>query len=172
MKRRVVATGIARGYAKDEKDSDRLKKAGVRTIYRLDKGEALGKFKMRDGENLGVVDGLRIFGERRSQIASAIKLIHSWGATVVDAESRENSRDHGIQMLDDALKPRRPTGYMAELQERSVKSRLKDGRSPKREALAAWRNPRLKLKEVLEVTNWPQSTLYNTFGPRFKVKMD
>src|ERR1700730_13587256 len=93
------ASGIIRGYARDKKDEARLRAAGVKTIYRADKGETPGKFKMRKGETLGVVDGLLAFGNAKSDMVAGVKLVHSWGASVRDAETGLCSRSDGAEMM-------------------------------------------------------------------------
>jgi len=160
-------TKIARGYARDESDSKRLKAAGVNTIYRADKGETLDRFKMRAGEFLGVVDGLRVFGGKRD-IGQAIKLIHSWGCVVIDAETGLQSRHDGVEMMRQALAPKLRPGVAEEMQALSVKSRIDDGRLTERKAKMIWHNLGYTVAEAMELTGWPQSTMYFKFGPRRK----
>jgi len=167
MKKPVGATKITRGYARNESDSKRLKAAGVKTIYRADKGETLDRFKMRAGEFLGVVDGLRAFGGKRD-IGQAVKLVHSWGAIVIDAETGLQSRHDGVEMMRQALAPQLKPGRAEEMQALSVKSRLNDGRVSERKAKMIWRNLSFTITEAVELTGWPQSTLYFEFGPRRK----
>lgn len=169
MKNGKPAIGIVRGYARDKKDAARLKAAGVKTLYIQDEGEVLGEsFKMRRGEGLGVVDGLRVFGATRIPIAKAVKLVHSWGATIIDAETQKNSRDDGVEMMNDALAPpKQSPEYMAALQEASVDSRIK-GRMPKKQAHKIWHgNPTLSNAEVLDLMpGWTEGTAYNHFDKR------
>jgi hypothetical protein len=167
MGKEIKAIGIARGYARHERDEKRLRAAGVKTIYRSDKGETLGKFKMRDGEYLGVVDGLKAFGEGRRDMVAAVKLVHSWGATVIDAETKLCSRRDGAEMLHLALTPRNLSPEHASLmQAKSARARIK-GRMPQREALIIWRNPKLSVAEAIDLmTGWTQSTAYNQLGVR------
>lgn len=163
------AIKIVRGYARDQKDAARLKAAGVRTIYSQAEGEMLGeRFKMRNGEGLCVVDGLRTFGATRIPISRAVKLVHSWGATIIDAETHKNSRDDGVEMLNEALAPPKPSPeYMAALQEASVDSRV-IGRMPKKLAHKVWHgNPTLSNAEVLDLMpGWTETTAYNQLGKR------
>src|SRR5579859_6203841 len=107
------ASRITRGYGPDRKAVARLKAVGVRTVYCGADGEVPGKFRLRKGETLGVVDGLRAFGSQRKEMAAAVKLVHSWGATIVDADTGYNSREHGVEMLDAALTPQRLTSEQA-----------------------------------------------------------
>ena len=62
---------IVRGFAKNQREEDALRDYGVTTIYRADRGEVLGKFRMRRGELLGVVN-LRAFGPARRDMVAAI----------------------------------------------------------------------------------------------------
>lgn len=158
---------ITRGYAATKADKERLAAAGIKTIYRAYDGETLDRFKMRKGEYLGVVDGLRAFGEGRREMAAAVKLVHSWGATVIDAETGLCSRRDGVEMLHRALSPKGPSAeFAAQMQALAVRERVK-GRMPKREALILWRNPRLSTKEAIELmTKWSQSAAYNQLGKR------
>jgi len=167
MKKVLGANKVARGYARDESDSKRLKAAGVKTIYRADRGETLDRFRMRNGEFLGVVDGLRAFGGRR-EIGKAVKLIHSWGCTVIDAETGLQSRQDGVEMMRQAIAPKLKPGRAEELQILSAKSRTDDGRLSKRKAEMIWRNRGYTVEETVELSGWPQATAYHVFGPRFK----
>lgn len=172
MKPSPPAIKIVRGYARDEKDHDRLRAAGVRTVYRADKGETFERFKLRSGEGLGVVDGLLTLGENRQAITKAIAVIHGWGAVLIDAETGKNSRDHAFEMMSDALDPAKPSAeYMRILQKKSAEKRRRN-RTPRmseREALPVWRNPKLTVKEALAIIAWPQATAYHILGKRFVV---
>lgn len=161
------ATGNAiRGYARNAADEKRLRDAGVKTIYRADKGETPGRFKMRKGELLGVVDGLRAFGEARRDLIAAERMIHGWGAVIADVETGLRSDRNGIEMMARALGPNRPSAEFKEMQAKSVRERVK-GRMPKREALAIWRNPKLSVREAIELMKgWTQTTAYNQLGKR------
>ena len=154
---------VARGFARNSADERRLKTAGVKTIYRADKGEMPGKFKMRRGELLGVVDGLLAFGTAKRDWTAAEKLVHSWGAVIFDVETKLRSDQNGATMFDYALRPRRPSETYQAMQAASVEKRTKDGRVGKRAAERIWRNQRLSVKEKVDLTGWPQATLYNTF---------
>lgn len=162
---------IARGFARDEKDERRLRAAGVRTIFRADKNEGLSRIKMRDGEYLGVVDGLKALADHRAIIAKEVKKIHDAGATVIDAETGLQSRIDGVEMMRLALAPKGISKERsAEFQAQSVKSRLDDGRMDERRAKALWHDDRHKLEEFEEITGWPRSTANAKWGPRFKLK--
>lgn len=168
MKNGKSAIKIVRGYARDEKDAARLKAAGVRTIY-TQPDEMLGEhFKMRNGEGLGVVDGFRVFGTTRIPITKAVKLVHSWGATIIDAETHKNSRDDGVEMMNEALAPPKFSAeHMAALQEASVDSRV-NGRMPKKSAHTIWHgHPTWSNAQVLDLMpGWTETTAYNHLGKR------
>ena len=159
-------TGISRGYAASLSDEKRLRALGVKTIYRGDKGETFGKFKMRKGERLGVVNGLLAFGSARREMVAAVKAVHAWGATIVDAETGLRSDKDGVEMMDLALAPRRPSDQYRAMQAAGVRERVK-GRMGKREALIIWRNPKLSVKEAIELMHkWSQATAYKQLGKR------
>jgi hypothetical protein len=163
---------ITRGYARTEHDALRLQAKGVpeSAIYRADKGQRLDRFRLRKGEYLGVVDGLCAFGEGKKTIGDAVKLIHSWGAIIIDAETEMESRQDGVEMFRIALGPKIGKLRARELQALAAQARKDDGRMPKRQALAIWRDPRYKtIQEALFVMGWPQATAYAVLGPRFKV---
>lgn len=162
---------IARGFARDEKDERRLRAVGVRTIFRADKGEGLERVKMRDGEYLGVVDGLKALADHRAIIAKEVKKIHDAGATVIDAETGLQSRVDGVEMMRLALAPKGISKEKsAEFQAQSVKSRLDDGRMDERRAKALWHDDRYKLEQFEELTGWPRATAYSKWNARFKLK--
>ena len=172
MSKEPPATKITRGYARDQKDFDRLKAAGVKTIYRADKGETLDKFRLRAGETLGVVDGLRAFGKHSAKMRDAVKTVHGWGASIVDVDSGLNSRSDGVEMH---AKATIPASLMTperarEMQEASAKKRT-DGRWSPADAKRAWHSGAIKDgDEFKALTGWPPSTAYNKFGPRFAVR--
>lgn len=168
MKKAQLATvTISRGYARDAKGEARLRAKGVTVpIYRADKGQTLGKFKMRKGEYLGVVDGLRVFGEGKRELVKAVKAVHAWGATIYDVETDLCSRRDGAEMLVDAIAPLRPSAEYRTMQAAQVRERVK-GRMPQREALEIWRNPKLSTVEALALMpKWTQATAYKKLGKR------
>jgi hypothetical protein len=170
MKKEPKALGtISRGYARNDSDEKRLRAKGVKTIYRADKGETLGKFKMRAGEILGVVDGLRVFGDTRRDILAAIRVVHAMDATVVDAEDGLRSDRHWPEMIDRALAKFRPTPEQARaMQEASMVARLKGKKiMPRREAAAIWHDARFSTVEAIELMfGWAQATAYKYLGKR------
>jgi hypothetical protein len=171
MKSAKSPPNAVRGYARHEKDAKRLEAAGLlpRQIYRADKGQALGKFKMRTGEFLGVVDGLLAFGKCRRDIGAAVKLVHSWGAAVLDVETWCISTQHGVKMLNAALDPPKPSPeYMAELARQKAEKRRKDnGVMGNREATIIWRNPKFSVAEAIDLMpGWRPATAYKVLGKR------
>lgn len=171
MKSAKTMPNAARGYARNDKDAARLEAAGLtpRQIYRADKGQTLNKFKMRDGEALGVVDGLLAFGKGRRDIGAAVKLVHSWGAAVLDVETGRISTHHGVQMLNDALDPPKPSPeYMAEIARQRAATRRKDnGVMAIREATIIWRNPKFSVAEAIDLMpGWRPANTYKVLGKR------
>jgi len=171
MKSAKPAPFATRGYARHEKDAKRLEAAGLlpRQIYRADKGQTLDKFKMRPGEYLGVVDGLLAFGSGRRAIGLAVKLVHSWGAAVLDVETGCISTQHGVKMLNAAIDPPKPSKeYMAELaREKAEKRRKELGVMAVREATIIWRNPKLSVKEAIDLMHgWKPANAYKVLGKR------
>lgn len=171
MKSPKPAPQAVRGYARDQKDAKRLEAAGLlpRQIYRADKGEVPGKFKMRQDEFLGVVDGLLAFGKGRRAIDAAVTLVHSWGATVLDVETGRNSRASGVQMMNEALDPPKPSPeYMAELaRQKAATRRRESGQMAEREALIIWRNPKFSVAEAIDLMHgWRPATAYKVLGAR------
>ena len=158
-----------RWFAPDEKAEKRLIALGAPKghIYRGWKGELPGKFKMRDGEYLGVVDGLRAFGRTKRPCVAAVKLIHSWGATVLDCETGQDSCRNGVEMLDDVLKPPQLSPeYQARVnEERKEAWRAKHKIMPKHQAYAIWRHATMSVDEKLDLMHgWTRQTAYNEFG--------
>jgi hypothetical protein len=173
MKKKVLAPVIGRGYARDESDEKRLRKCGVRVVYRADQGETLDRVNMRPGEFLGVVDGYKALADHRVQMVKAYQRIHKMGATVIDAETLLQSREDGGEMMRRALAPKNALTpeRAAELAMLAAKERIKDGRWPSERALRVYRDDRYDNDEFAEMTGWSYSTFYSKFGPRFKRKM-
>lgn len=168
MKKGVPATGtIVRGYAATKADKERLAAAGVRVIYRAYDGETLDRFKMRKGELLAVVGGLRAFGEARRDMVDAVKRVHATGAAILDLDTNLRSDRDGVEMLHRALSPKGPSAeFAAEMQAKSVRVRVK-GRMDKRSALTIWRNPKFSTAEAIELmSKWTQATAYKQLGRR------
>jgi len=171
MKSSKSPPNAVRGYARHEKDAKRLEAAGLlpRQIYRADKGQTLDKFKMRQGEYLGCVDGLLAFGPGRRAIGAAVKLIHSWGARALDVETGRDTCNHGVQMLNEAIDPPKPSAeYMAELaRQKAAQSRKSRGVMGEREALVIWRNPKFSVAEAIDLMpGWRPATAYKVLGKR------
>lgn len=158
----------ARGFARDERDEKRLRDAGVKTVYRANKGETLDKVNMRQGEFLNVVDGLKALAGHRAIIAKEVARLHKMGATVIDAETGLESRTDGVEMLRRAMAPKGiPKEQAQEFQRQSVKTRLADGRMEPKRAERMWHDRRYNLAEFEEFTGWPRATCYVKWGRRF-----
>lgn len=121
---------------------------------------------MRQGECLGIIGGLRAFGGLRD-VPKAVKRFHDQGATVLDVETNQDTRAHGIAMREDMTKPQRQSKEYEKLlaEERAEARRKRDGKMGKRESYVVWRNPKLSIAEKADLTGWPPSTLNAVFGP-------
>jgi len=141
-----------------------------RKIYRADEGQTLGKFKMRKGEFLGVVNGLRglVIGDSKKAIDEAVDKVHGWGATVLDIETGFDSRTHGVKMFRLAFAPKGPAPEIArDMQAASVQSR-REGQMPIAKAENIWDDPRYHtVPHALEAMGWAPATAYKYFGPRY-----
>ena len=158
---------IKRGYAGSAVQETRLRELGIKTIYRGHKGETVDRFRMREGELLGVVNGLLAFGEAKRDMVAAVKAIHAKGAVIVDAETGLRSDRDGVEMLSVALAPKRPSDAYRAAQAKGVANRTK-GRMPAREAAIIWRDPRFTVKEAIDLMyKWTQATAYKQLGKRF-----
>jgi hypothetical protein len=169
MDRPKTPLKATRSYAPNQKAFDRLEAVGVnpRHIYRgWTDEETFGKFTMRTGEYLGVVDGLKAFGKTKRPALAAIKLVHSWGATILDVETGKDSRSNGADMLDEIIKPPKPSPeYLAKVaEERKAKWREKNGVMPAREAFQIWKHPKMSVAEKLDLMHgWTKQAAYNEF---------
>lgn len=163
----ITATAIRRGYARNESDAIRLKAAGIKTIYRGDKGETLGKFRMRPGELLAAVGGLKAFGEAKGAMVAATKLMASWGAAIVDVDTGLRSDRDGAEMMFEATKLRNLSpAAAATMQAASVKARV-NGRMAENQARRIWKDSRYSVAEAIEImVGWSQRAAYTTFGKR------
>ena len=166
-------TPVTRGFAVDRAAAARLKAAGVRSIYCAADGELPGKkFQLRAGETLSVVDGLRTFGKTRREMMAAVKMVHSWGAHIVDVDSGENSRDHWVDMLERALTFRSLPIDKAKAMAALSRAVRRERRWHEDRAARAWFNL-VKYPDAdvfYEATGWAPSTAYKEFGPRVTVR--
>jgi len=166
------ASRIARAFALDERAEERLVALGVpkRKIYRADKGQTLDRVAMRDGEFLGVVNGLRglVAGDSKKAMEDAVDNVHDMGATVLDLDSGFDTRAHGVKLFRRAFAPKGPEPEIArKMQEASVNARL-NGQMPVHSAEKIWDDPRYhKVGHALEAMHWSQARAYATFGPRY-----
>ena len=163
---------IHRGYARNSRDEKRLQAAGVKKIYREDRGaEQWGNWKMRKGERLGVVNGLLAFGTKRAAMMAGLAKVKSWGAIVVDVEEKLRSDRHSAELLDLGLRRRHGEAAMGpgqaeEMNKASVKARTK-GRMPKHQAQIKWRRADLTAKQALRLMpGWTRATAYDQLGKR------
>jgi hypothetical protein len=162
---------IVRWYAPDKKALDRLVYLGANKdhiFHGWTKSEHWEQVKMRKGETLGVVDGLRAFGTTKRPVKAAVARFHGQGATIVDIESGKDSRTHGIEMLDEIEKPAKPSAeYLAQLQEERREAwRQKHRVMPKEKAYIRWKDPVMSVKEKLDLMfGWTKDMAYRAFGP-------
>lgn len=171
MKKPKTAPYAIKGYAPDKKAFARLVAAGLtpRNIYEGEKKQTPDKFKMRAGEYLGVVNGLLAFGKGRRAMDAAVRKLHAEGAAVLDVETGLNSRDNGVQMMNEAMDSPKPSPeYMAELARQKAEKRRKDnGVMAIREATIIWRNPKLSVKESIDLmAGWKPANAYKVLGKR------
>lgn len=163
-----------RAYARNTREEAILVQSGMTpgAIYLEGRhGETLGRIRMRAGELLATVGGLRPLGGNRRDIVAAVTGLHAMGAAVLDIASGQRSDRDGVVMLDAALRAIRgesvmPPGKAQDMAHRSARARTA-GRMPKREALAIWRDARLTIGQAIErMPGWSARTAYNLLGPR------
>jgi len=159
MSKQKTPKPVARGYAPDKKALARLIAAGIPTtkIYLGFEKQTPDKFKMRHGEYLGVVNGLLAFG------------FHGEGAAILDVETGLNSRDDGVQMMNAAIDPPKPSPeYMAELaRQKAIVNRIAKGAMLELDAIIIWRNPKFSVKEAIDLMHgWKPATAYKVLGRR------
>ncbi len=159
-----------RWYAPTQKAFDRLAALGApkRAIYEGWKAEHWSKFKMRQGEVLGVLDGYRAFGDGVRIITKALDHFHGHGATIVDIETGRDSRAHGHILMAEATSPRRQSAeYKRKMADEKAEKRLesKAGMS-KHEIEIEWKKPGImSADERAKYLRIPRATLYAKFGP-------
>ena len=109
------------------------------------------------------VDGLRSFGGKVA-IRKALERFHGQGVTIVDIVTGQDSKTHGVTMRDAALEPEKPSAaYLAEKRRQEIVDRAK---MSEREMMVHWRNPKLKLAEVLALIGLTRSLAYQLLKPR------
>ena len=168
MKSPKTAPKPIRYYAQDQKAFDRLVRHGARKqdIYEgWTTSEHWSKVRLNAGEPLGVVDGFRAFGGAVA-IKKAIARFHGQGAVIVDCDTGQDSKTHGVEMFDAATGPRKPTSEYARLSkdEKLDARRGAKGQMRKGDARAVWSNPRLKVFEKIKLTGWSKGALYAAFS--------
>jgi hypothetical protein len=155
-----------RYYAGTKKVFARMVDMGVRgkDIYEgWEPSEHWSKITLKSGERLGTVDGLRSFGGKVA-IRKALERFHGQGVTVHDIVTGQDSKTHGVTMRDAALEPEKPSeAYLAEKRRQEIVDRAK---MSEREMLVHWRNPKLKLAEVLALIGLTRSLAYQLLKPR------
>jgi hypothetical protein len=164
-----VKKKIIRGFARTEKDEARLLACGVpdKAIYRAYRDQPFETVMLKSGDELHVVDGFRAISSGRTAIVAAYKRVHDMGATIVDAETKQNSREHGVEMLDEALKPKKPSAEHMRMMQAKAAELKRQERISESAAQKFWRNSKLSVQEALELmTGWTQSAAYKVFGPR------
>jgi len=163
-----------RGYARNARDETKLLAFGLkpRAIYVEGRcAETLSEIRMRPGELLATVGGLRALGNSRQTIIAALHRVHAADAAVLDIETSCRSDKRGAEMLHHALarikgEATMANGQATEMQAKSVKARLK-GRMPIREAMAYWRNPDLRNVDAIALMRgWSDGTAYKMLGKR------
>ena len=156
-----------RWYAPDLKTENRLLASGAvqKYIYRGDRDERPDKIKLRAGECLGIVGGLRTFGGKVA-IKKVLKYFHDQGVTILDVETGQDSRTHGVEMFDAATGPRRQSSEYNRMMavQRSDAYRKKHGMASKGEAQKTWHTPGLSVSEKMTLTGWSRGALYAAFG--------
>ncbi len=155
-----------RYYAGNRKVFARMVDMGIRSrdIYEgWEPSEHWSKIRLKSGERLGTVDGLRSFGGKVA-IRKALEHFHGQGVTIVDIISSMDSKIHGVTMRDAALEPEKPSAeYLAEKRRQEIVDRAK---MSEREMMVHWRNPKLKLAEVLALIGLTRSLAYQLLKPR------
>lgn len=153
-----------RWYAPDQRALDRLVTLGASkaAIYQGWKGQTPDKIRMRQGEVLGVVDGLRAFGLKRA-VRAAVENIHKFGATIFDHDTGQNSRDDLLAMYEAATSPRQKLTETEKLA-RADARRKKSGQMLTRDAYEVWKGPGT-VEQKAHATGWSPSALNAKFGP-------
>lgn len=171
MPKTKTPPNAVRGYAPDKKALARLVAAGIPAtkIYEADKKQTPDTFKMRQGEYLGVVNGLLAFGKGRREIDRLVRKFHAEGAAILDVETGLDSREHGVRMMNEAMDPPKPSKeYMAELaRQKAIVNRIAKGAMLERDAIIIWRNPKFSVKEAIDLMHgWKPATAYKVLGRR------
>lgn len=124
---------------------------------------------MRDGDEL-VVASARVLADNRDAIAYAIQAVHERNGTLMEADTKRDSREHGAGIMADAVaalaNEARATGRRNGQKGASVRwGKIK--RMNKREALVIWRDPANTTDEAIgKMDGWTKATAYRVFGER------
>lgn len=179
---------IARAYVATKAEIEPMMKASGLRREHVKCGEAPGEhisepnWKLRKGEYLGVFD-LSAFGDKRQQMADGVALVQGFGADVCEVLSPYSSAlpltaGSGVAMLNKALAivhgRQRKTKERASDMAKASREKRREGWMPCEEARRIWGN-RSKYTEqqaLFNMTGWPRSTAYATFGPRKQVERE
>lgn len=157
----------ARWYAQDDKTRLKLEARGIprKQIYEAANGEAWNKFRMKDGEYLGTLGGLRVFGGAIA-IKKALDHFHRDGAAILDIETGQDSMAHGVAMYDAATGPRRLTDEDKAImnEQRASAYREKHRMASKAEAHRIWHKVGPSIQAKIKATGWSKGALYAAFG--------
>lgn len=169
MERKKPTLKPIRYYAPDDTARRRLEARGVPrpSIYEAKDGETWDKIRLKQGEVLGVMDGLRWFGGAVA-IRKACERFHDQGATIVDIETGRDSRTHGVTMRDAAMEPVRLSAeeLAARRRTEAIQRQIENGGLPEREALIHWRDARLSTDEALNKIGWTKSMAFKILKAR------
>ena len=169
MERKKSAPKPVRYYAPNDNARRRLESAGIprAKIYEAKEGETWDKIRLKRGEALGVMDGLRWFGGAVA-IRKALEWFHGQDGTVVDIETGCDSRTHGVTMRDAAMQPIRLTPEQIKARQRAdaIRRQIENGGMPERVALVHWRNADLSTDEALNKIGWTKSMAFKLLGAR------
>lgn len=169
MERKKSAPKPVRYYAPTDRVRLRLEDKGIprNKIYEAKDGEDWDKIRMKSGEWLGVLDGLRGFGGA-VKIRKAVKHFHDQGVTIVDIETGLDSMTHGISMEHTALEPVRLSSEEIEARRRSdaIMRQIIMGGMGERDALVHWRDAKLTTEEALNKIRWTKSMAFKILGAR------
>lgn len=155
-------------YAQNDATRKKLEALGWprKKIYEAKDGETWDKITLYKGEHLGILGGLKAFGGKVA-IKKALARFEKQEAVVVDLETHLNSKDHKIDMFEDATGPRRMSA--------EFKRKMANTAAAKRRESAAgmldseikieWKKPGImSADERAAFLNIPRSTLYKEFG--------
>lgn len=135
----------------------------------------------RKDQVIGTAGGLRVFGDSRRQMMTALDRLEKKGAVVLDIETGEQSDLRGAQMLDRALSRVAGSRIMSTDSAASERGRLGGvarkfklhaKRMPIAEARKHWFNMAISIEEAVERAGpgWSKITMHREFGPSGRPK--